>query len=46
MRALLLFTILISITTLVGAQDLVELQEERKGVAFRAYASSVISRSI
>jgi len=42
MRALLLFATLISITITVGAQDLIELQEERKGVALRAYASSFI----
>lgn len=42
MRSLLLFTIFISITITVGAQDLIELQEERKGVALRAYASTFI----
>ena len=42
MRALLLFATLISITITVGAQDLIELQEERQGVALRAYASSFI----
>ncbi|NBC09519.1 MAG: hypothetical protein GVY26_20195 [Bacteroidetes bacterium] len=42
MRALLLFTILISTTTIVGAQDLIELKEERQGFALKAYASTFI----
>jgi len=42
MRALLLFAILISITTFVEAQDLIELEEERQGFALKAYASTFI----
>lgn len=42
MRALLLFAIFSSITTTAGAQDLIELEEERQGFALKAYASSFV----
>lgn len=42
MRVLLLFATFFSITITAGAQDLIELEEERQGFTLKAYASSFV----